>query len=336
MTDVQTVIKNNNLRNYIAKLDVKQKAFDNRVTIDLGMFGALQKNDLIPSRQKLLYSAATFNPTFPDGKNASGGYDQVPEAYWINNPNSLLEMQEEEKNVHMNVHLKAEVYLGYGLRFGAFGSYSYNDIGNAHFYPTYVWGNGEAYRGDTKREELLGNLVLFWHRSLATDRKLDLMAMVEAQRETTTGFYTTVSSFSTNAYGFDNLSAGATRPWEGTNSFYSNSTMMSYLFKAQYNFADRFTLNFSARADGSSKVGENHRWGGILPFSKRFMGCCKRVMDEKPDMDFEAESANGLRKERKSGRYRLLPVAAAYQTQWSGKCKRRTGNHSGYHSQCQS
>ena len=261
VTDVQTVIKNNNLRNYIAKLDVKQKAFDNRVTIDLGMFGALQKNDLIPSRQKLLYSAATFNPTFPDGKNASGGYDQVPEAYWINNPNSLLEMQEEEKNVHMNVHLKAEVDLGYGLRFGAFGSYSYNDIGNAHFYPTYVWGNGEAYRGDTKREELLGNLVLFWKRSLATDHKLDLMAMVEAQRETTTGFYTTVSSFSTNAYGFDNLSAGATRPWEGTNSFYSNSTMMSYLFKAQYNFADRFTLNFSARADGSSKVGENHRWG---------------------------------------------------------------------------
>ena len=68
--DHRTVIKNNKLSNYIAKLDVTQLAFDNRLTIELGLFGSVQKTDRIPSTQKLFYSAATFNPTFPAGRPA--------------------------------------------------------------------------------------------------------------------------------------------------------------------------------------------------------------------------------------------------------------------------
>ena len=261
MTDLSKVIRNNRLRNYIGKLDIHQLAFDKRLTVDLGMFGSLQKNNVTPFQQKLFYSAACFNPTFPDGPNATGGFDQVTEAFWINNPLSLLEMQEDEENAHVNVHLKAHANLGYGFSVGAFGSYSYNSINNAHFYPTFVWSHGEAYRGNTKHEELLGNLMLSWKGHLAKRHQLEMLALIEAQREKSTGFYTTASNFPTNAYGYDNLSAGAVRPWDGTNSFYSSSTMVSYLLKAQYSYADRYTLTFTGRADGSSKVGANHRWG---------------------------------------------------------------------------
>ena len=261
VTDLRTVIKTNRFRNYNAKLDVQQLAFDNRVTIDLGIIGSLQKNSLIPSRQKLAYSAACFNPTFPADPNAVGGYDGVPEASWISNPLALLEMSDDEDNAHVNVHLKATANLGCGFTAGAFGSYSYNDIGNAHFYPTYVWSHGEAYRADSKSEELLGNFMLMWKGALAQHHQLEVMGVVEARREKLTGFYTTVSNFSTNAYGYDDLAAGAIRPWEGTNSYYSSSTMTSYLLKAQYTYADRYTLNVSARVDGSSMVGENHRRG---------------------------------------------------------------------------
>lgn len=37
--------------------------------------------------------------------------------------------------------------------------------------------------------------------------------------------------------------------------------MQSLLFRAQYSFKNRYSLNVTARADGSSKVGRNHRWG---------------------------------------------------------------------------
>ena len=261
MTDQKTTVKNYNLRNYIAKLDLHQKAFDNHLTVDLGVLGSLQNNNVIPSKQKLFYSAATFNPTIPAGTNASGGYDDVTEAWWINNPYALLTMKEDEDDAHVNAHAKATINLGYGLTLGLFGSYSYSDFGNAHYYPTYVWSHGEAYQGDKKRIELLGNIALSWNRRIAMRHQLELLALVEGSRERIKGFYATSSNFNTNAFGYDNLSAGSIRPWEGTNSYNYSSSLTSYLAKAQYTYNDRYTLNLSTRIDGSSKVGENNRWG---------------------------------------------------------------------------
>lgn len=261
MTDQRTTVKNYNLRNYIAKLDLHQKAFDNHLTVDLGVLGSLQSNNVIPNRQKLFYSAATFNPTFPAGTNASGGYDDVTEAWWINNPYALLNMKEDEEDAHVNVHAKATINLGYGLTLGIFGSYSYADLGNAHYYPTYVWGHGEAYQGDRKSIELLGNITLNWKGRIAERHQLELLALIERSREKKKGFYVTTTNFTTNAFGYDNLSAGAIRPWDGTNSYNYTSSLTSYLLKAQYIYNNRYTLNLSTRVDGSSKVGDNNRWG---------------------------------------------------------------------------
>ena len=258
--DHQRVILKNRFRNYIAKLDVTQRAFDDHLTVDLGVFGSLQKKDNIPFQQKLFYSAATFNPTFPDGRNEDGSYGQVTEALWINNPNSLLEMEDSENNGHFNVHLKALANLGYGLSMTAFGSFTYNNIENAHFYPTFVWSHGEAYRGNEKREEMLGNISLRWERDF-NQHHLDLMALIEAGKEKRKGFYTTVTNIATDAFGYDNLSAGAVRPWEGTNSYYSDTHMESFLFRSQYSYNNRYTLTLNMRIDGSSKVGANNRWG---------------------------------------------------------------------------
>lgn len=258
--DHRTVIKYNRYRNYIAKIDVSQLAFENRLTVDLGVFGSLQKDDYIPFSQKLFYSAATFNPTFADGQNATGGYDQVTEALWINNPNSLQQMQDDANNAHVNAHIRAKVDLGYGLTMSAFGSFSYNNILSGHYYPTYVWSHGEAYRYDAKTEETLGNLSLNWTHTTGRHH-IDLLALAEAGNSKQKGFYTTATSFSTNAFGYDNLSAGAVRPWDGTNSFFTDSHMESFLFRAQYSYKDRYTLTVNARADGSSKVGRNNRWG---------------------------------------------------------------------------
>ena len=38
------------------KLDLHQKAFDNHLIVDLGIFGSIQKNNYLPFKQKLLYS----------------------------------------------------------------------------------------------------------------------------------------------------------------------------------------------------------------------------------------------------------------------------------------
>ena len=260
MMEHNTVIKSKGNRNYIAKLDITQLSFDNRLTVELGMVGSLQKVSYIPFQQKLLYSAATFNPTFPDTKNAEGKYDQIPEALWISNPLALLEMKQDEDNGHFNIHMKAKVTLSKNLTLRAFGSYSYNSIANSHYYPMSVWNRGEAYRKHEKNETVRGNASLTYTLK-TTNSDLNVMALAEAESQNSTGFFTTVTGFSTDEFGFDRLSAGANRPWDGTDSYYRDSHMESFLLRAQYTLFDRYTLTANARGDASSKFGKNHRWG---------------------------------------------------------------------------
>ena len=256
----KTVIKTNNYRTYIAKLDISQQAFENRLTVDLGLFGSLQKNNYLPFQQKLLYSSNTFNPTYPDGANDDGTYSQVTDALWINNPNSLLTMKQDEDNGHFNVHLNATYSLLENLKLRVFGSYSYNTVNNSHHYPTIVWSHGEAYRGNDKSEESLGNVSLDYNLKWKNS-SLNLMALLEESMEKGTGFYTTVSNFSTDAFGYDKLSAGSARPWDGTDSHYTDAHMESFLLHAQYSLLDRYTITANARADASSKFGKNNRQG---------------------------------------------------------------------------
>ena len=253
--DHQTVIQTNNYCNYIAKLDISQQALDNHVNVDLGLFGSLQKNNYLPFQQKLIFSANAFNPTYPKDSN-----EGISEALWISNPNALLKMKQDEDNAHFNAHLKTTIQLTSQLKLGGFVSYSYNSVSNAHYYPTFVWNRGEAYRGDTKTEEALGNISLDYTLKTKSST-LNLMVLAEAEEKKETGFYTTVTNFSTDAFGYDKLSAGAARHWDGTDSHYTSSHMESFLFHTQYTLFDRYTITANARADASSKVGKNDRWG---------------------------------------------------------------------------
>ena len=260
MMDHQTVIKTQGNRNLIAKLDISQQAFDNHLTVDLGMVGSTQRVNYLPFKQKLLYSAATFNPTFPESRNADGKYDQVTEALWISNPLSLLDMRQKEDNSHFNIHMKAKVTLAKDLYLRVFGSYSYKNVGNAHYYPTTVWNRGEAYRGHEKSEEILANISLSYQFAIKKS-EFSMMALAEETTHKVSDFHTTVTGFTSDGYSYHELTAGAARPWDGTDSYYTDSHMQSVMLRAQYTFDDKYTLTINARGDASSKFGKNNRWG---------------------------------------------------------------------------
>ena len=57
------------MRNYTAKIDAMQNMFNNKLKLEFGMFGSLKENRYVNDYQKTLYSAASYNPTFPNFKN---------------------------------------------------------------------------------------------------------------------------------------------------------------------------------------------------------------------------------------------------------------------------
>ena len=149
------------------------------------------------------------------------------------------------------------------LKLTLFGSYTYGVEQAAQYFPSAVWNKGQAYRSSRKSENLLGNAILSFSKTFGP-HNLGLMALAEVQEQKLRGFYTTVTNFSSDVSGYDNLAAGALSPWGGTGSYFEKPKMVSVMGRASYTLLDRYALTVTARADGSSKFGANHKWG-IFP-----------------------------------------------------------------------
>ena len=257
----QGVILNEDLKILTSNMNMAQEVFDGFVKCELGMFGSVQKNRNLFDYQKTFYSAATFNPTFPNHKNPeTDSWDMITNASQITNPLAWMEVKDNEAISHISGHARLTFRLSDNWKLAVFGAYTNNIVENSQYLPTSVWAHGHAYKGTRKKESLLGNMMLTYKKNWKK-HFFDALALAELQKETYTGFYTTVTNFSTDNFGYDNLQAGAIRLWEGTNSYYEEPRLVSFLGRFNYTFADRYIFTVNTRTDASSKFGDNHKWG---------------------------------------------------------------------------
>ena len=246
----------------MAKLDISQLAFDERLKIDFGAFGSSQQDEKIFDIQALSYSTAAMNPTLPFHKTGNG-WQRNGNASQIGPTEPLLFERNDEKNLTFNSHLQLSLQLTHNLHLAALGSYSYTSTENGRFAPTWVWAQGLAYRGERKTEDMLGNISLDWkYRGGANNLSATILA--EYQKKKIAAFWTQVKGLTNNYFGYDNLAAASDRPYGGTGSSYADPSLASFMGTLTYTLLDRYTLNLTTRADGSSMVGKDHTWG-IFP-----------------------------------------------------------------------
>ena len=258
--DRNRVVRREGDRNYSAKVDISQQAFEGRIVVDMGLFASQQELNEIQQPQGLFYSSYAFNPTFRAGKEPDGSYSQNPASSQINNPVSLLEKDAKNENFYFNSHVQATANLARGLKLSLFGAYSHNTIECGHFYPTIIWSGGEAFRSTDKIRTLLGSLSLSYTVDFGPHR-LSLTGMTEGEGTRTDGYFTTTTGFRTNAYGLAAIQAGADRPWNGTGSDRTDEGLLSFLVGGNYSYMSKYILSATLRADASSKFGKNNRWG---------------------------------------------------------------------------
>lgn len=248
-------------KNFTSNMNMTQNMFDGFLKCDLGMFGSIQKNNNLFDYQKTFYSAAAFNPTFPNHKNTTtGSWDGITEASQITNPLAWMSVKDDDDNAHITTHARLTFNLPLHLKLILFGAYSYNVVQNSQYLPTSVWAHGQAYKGTKKSESLLGNAMLTYKANFGK-HFIDVLTLAEIQRETYTGYYTTVTNFNTDDFGYDNLQAGAIRLWDGTNSYYESPRLASFMGRVNYSYNERYILTLTARSDASSKFGTHNKWG---------------------------------------------------------------------------
>ena len=253
--DHRSVIDMKGMNNFVAKLDITQQAFDGHLNIDFGVFGSSQKTKGIFDEQALFYSAAAQNPTIGREERTKNGT-----ASEINPPRTLLTEKNDTKNMNFDTHLNLQIKLPYDLQLTLRGSYAFNNTENGQFCPTWVWAQGQAYRGPHKSEDWLANATLDWKHQWGI-HSLSMEMLGEYQKSRRTGFWTLVKGFTSNEFGYNNLAAGSIRPYGGTGSDYADPSLSSAMASATYTLLDRYSLSASVRADGSSMMAKGNRWG---------------------------------------------------------------------------
>ncbi len=263
--DQKGIIKNNSMRNYTAKIDGSQLFFDNKLKLDLGMFGSKRESRYVNDYQKTFYSAASFNPTFPNTQNDDGTWPEDPNANEVDNPLGRLTISDREDNAYLSTNGRLTWAINDNLNFSAFGSYTYNAKENMNYIPTNIKqgvreGRGKAYRGMNKSNILMGNISLNYKKMFQNSR-LDALALIEGQNYNYTGFGANARGFDTNFFGYDNLAAGAVVKYGDVSSYKNGYSLNSFLGRVNYMYANRYIATVNMRFDGSSKLGENNKWG---------------------------------------------------------------------------
>lgn len=258
--DHNTIIKKMDYNVFVAKVDVTQKAFNDRLTGDFGVFGSSFKNHDIFDTQMLFYSAACQNPTFPAGTDEHGNWLKNESATHVNPPRILLEEKNDSRDLNFDAHIKLSYDFNSNWRISTFASYLYGSTENGMFCPTWVWAQGNVYRGEFKKEEWLGNVALSFNKQIGIHR-ISAEASSEYRKLTKTAFWMYAKGIPTNDFGYNNLGATAVRPYGGTESTYEDQSLASVMGSVTYSLLDRYLLSVNARGDGSSMVGDDNTWG---------------------------------------------------------------------------
>lgn len=260
LMDHNTVIEEMDYQIIMAKIDVTQKAFDDRLTGVFGVFGSSFKNHDIFDPRMLFYSAATQNPTYPAGTDANGNWIKNGAAYQINPPGALLKEKNDSRDLNFDAHIRLSYDLRPGWSVSVFGSYLYGSTENNEFAPTLVWNQGHVYRSEAKKEEWLGNVSVDFNREFGI-HSVSAGVSGEYRKLTNTFFGVQAKRIPTDDFGYDNLGATAVRPYGGTESTYEEQKLASAMGNVAYTLLGRYTLSANARGDGSSMVGRNNTWG---------------------------------------------------------------------------
>jgi TonB-linked SusC/RagA family outer membrane protein len=259
--DHDGVILHDKLRNLTSNMNMHQRMFGDLLTIEVGMFGNVQKDQTaVYDVQKNFYSAQAWNPTFSTERNSAGGWDGFTYANQINHPLALMDSRTRDKTTHLSTHAKLIFNLRPNWTFTLFGAYSHNEVEVAQFLPTSIWSGGKGFRSTAKTESWLGNATLTWNKKMGR-HGVNVMGLAEVERYIHTGFYTTTTGFSSNAIGIDAIQAGAVTLWDGTGSYRNVPSLVSFMARVNYDYDNRYSLTLAARTDGTSKFGGSNKWG---------------------------------------------------------------------------
>ena len=256
--DQTGVIKDTKSKRYAVKMNIHNKLFDwLELTADANLartensgtgFGQNQSNPI--------WIGLNYSPTMNMYTDA-GDYNKDPYNNIQANPYGLIhENQNDRIRTMVTGHVDLKFNIAKGLSFTTTNGVDFNDYKGYNMSSTKVYGSTNM-GNNTAQVLAIQSTNNLTYTGKWGDHNLTATGVWEATRNETRNMGITGKNLAQEFLGYWNVQNAATR--EASNG-YSKWTMLSGVARVMYNYADRYMLTGTFRADGSSRF-TNKKWG---------------------------------------------------------------------------
>ena len=243
-----------------------------KVSFDLQKFWrkSTVNNASNDDNSNVFHQAIIRNPTSPI-KNADGSWNENFGVSYYYNPVAMLEEIDGEnkvENTRMTGNITVEPIKGWKTNLML--NTSRRNVHTPAFYTSDYYGSkvnsyaGQASHNYSYRQsdnlELTSNYKNQWG-----EHRFEALAGYSYQYNMYEGFYAYNRNFATDFYKYNNLSNGeALKEGEASMSSYKeDNKLIGFFGRVSYGYGDKYHILASIRREGSSKFGENNKWGSF-------------------------------------------------------------------------
>ena len=235
-----------------------QISYDNQNATTVNTYGS-------SNVASVLWDAVRFNPIVPV-RNTSGAYTYInsplPYVEPLGNPVAYANTaQDVTYNFKSFVNTFGEYEIIKGLKLKSSFGVNYNNGGSKYFLPSALLvgasNSGEANQRSIQNYDWLSENTIAYNKDY-TNQSFNIIGGFSFQKSNNNYFGSFVNTLVTDNLGADNLGIGNNSI---SQSNFVQNTLASYYARANYQLFNKYLFTATIRADGSSRFGENNKWG---------------------------------------------------------------------------
>lgn len=267
MQDQEGVLKNNDLKRYTGRINVIQRLLNDRLSIDLNLNATNTVSDR-PNIEAIIGNSLSLNPTYP-AYDAQGKPSVFPD---VTNPLFQLATYNDITNttrIMGNISPSFEIIKGlvYKLNLGVDVSSSDRDIQSRPSTTPQQIGDLDSYFVNNKNSLFENYLTYAFDKG---PHNVSVMAGYSYQKIFVQSRGWSIDRFADNGIE-PRYNPGLGQEIDLVDNRPSGSAvkneLQSFFGRANYSFKDRYLVTATIRSDGSSKFGENNKYGTFPSFA---------------------------------------------------------------------
>ncbi|MGB5818687.1 MAG: SusC/RagA family TonB-linked outer membrane protein, partial [Saonia sp.] len=265
--DQEGVVISSGIQRYTGRVNINHTG--DRFNFGVNLNTSVVVNDGVPLGEGINIQASTigtalqFDPTLPVF-DENGNYTQSPNLD-LNNPVALantIEPRTETDRTFGTFFTEYEFLEGLSAK-ANLGINRRNVKSDTYAAPVTKrgqLGNGTANISHERNTSYLLELTTNYEKSFGDDHSLNALLGVSYQEFNSESFNAGSQDFPTDQFRTYNLGAGDLETYT-VGSGRAKNQILSYIGRANYTYKDRYLLTATIRADGSSRFGEDNKYG---------------------------------------------------------------------------